>query len=133
MKRILLAYDGGEPAKRALELTIDLATRYGAAVGVISVVPVRMPVAGPDPWDDRELHTRQLLEAQDALRMHGIEPELIEPYGDPAFVIERTAFERRYDTVIVGTRGQSALERFLGGSVSEHVATHSEATVIVAH
>lgn len=133
MKRILLAYDGGEPAKRALEMTIDLAARYGATVGVISVVPIRATVAGPDPWDDREVHTKQLREAQDALRMHGIEPELIEPYGEPAFVIERTAFERGYDTIVVGSRGQGALGRFFGGSVSEHVATHSDATVIVAH
>jgi len=133
MKRILLAYDGGEPAKRALEMTIDLATRYGATVGVISVVPIRSTVAGPDPWDDRDIHTNQLREAQDVFRMHGIEPELIEPYGDPAFVIERTAYERRYDTIVVGSRGQGALGRFFGGSVSEHVATHSAATVIVAH
>lgn len=133
MKRILLAYDGGEPAKRALQMTIDLAARYGATIGVISVVPIRGTVAGPDPWDDRDVHTKQLREAQDALRMHGIEPELIEPYGEPAFVIERTAFERSYDTIVVGSRGQGALGRFFGGSVSEHVATHSDATVIVAH
>ena len=38
MKKILLAYDGGEPAKRALEQTIELATRFEAQVGVVSVV-----------------------------------------------------------------------------------------------
>ena len=42
MKKILLAYDGGEPAKRALEQTIELATRFEAEVGVISVVPVSL-------------------------------------------------------------------------------------------
>ena len=44
MKKILLAYDGGEPAKRALEQTIELATRFQAQVGVISVVPERPAV-----------------------------------------------------------------------------------------
>ena len=33
MKKILLAYDGGEPARRALEQTIELATAFDAAVG----------------------------------------------------------------------------------------------------
>ena len=133
MNRILVAYDGGEPAKRALAMAIDLSTRFGATVGVISVVPIRTLVAGLDPWDDRELHAAQLRDAQDLLRAHGIEPELIQPYGDPAFVIERTAFERNYDTIVIGSRGQGAIGRFFGGSVSEHVATHTDATVIVAH
>ena len=132
MKRILLAYDGTEPAVRALESTVDLATRFGAFVGVISVVPIHATV-GPDPWDDREAHATQLRDAQERLRVHGIEPELIEPYGDPAFTIERVAHERKYDTIVIGSRGQGAFGRVLTGSVSEHVATHSDATVIVAH
>jgi nucleotide-binding universal stress UspA family protein len=133
MKRILLAYDGTEPAIRALETTVELATRFGAFVGVISVVPVRAATLGVDPWDDRTVHADQLRDAQDRLRQVGIEPELIEPYGDPAWTIERIAAERNFDTIVIGSRGQGALGRFFTGSVSEHVATHAEATVIVTH
>jgi len=132
MNRILLAYDGGEPAVRALETTVELATRFGAFVGVISVVPVRTGI-GVDPWDDREVHADELRDAQQRLRERGIEPELIEPYGDPAWTIERIAAERNFDTIVIGSRGQGALGRFFSGSVSEHVATHSDATVIVTH
>lgn len=133
MNRILLAYDGGEPARRALDTTIELATRMGASVGVVSVVPVRSAALGVDPWDDREVHDAELRDAQALLRDHGIEPELIEPYGDPAWTIERIAAERGFDTIVIGSRGQGALGRFFNGSVSEHVATHSQATVIVTH
>ena len=133
MKRILLAYDGTEPAIRALQTTVELATRFGAFVGVISVVPVRAATLGVDPWDDRTVHDDQLRDAQDRLRQVGIEPELIEPYGDPAWTIERIAAERNFDTIVIGSRGQGALGRFFTGSVSEHVATHAEATVIVTH
>jgi nucleotide-binding universal stress UspA family protein len=133
MDRILLAYDGGEPAIRALETTVELATRFGAFVGVISVVPIRAMAMGVDPWDDRTVHADQLRDAQDRLRQKGIEPELIEPYGDPAWTIERVASERNFDTIVMGSRGQGALGRFFAGSVSEHVATHAEATVIVTH
>ena len=38
----------------------------------------------------------------------------------------------RTDVVVVGTRGLGALGRTLQGSVSEHVATHAKATVVVA-
>lgn len=132
MKKILLAYDGGEPARRAIDLTADLARHYGAAVSVVSVTPVhpgRMPV---DPWDDRPVHLSELREAQQLLRDQGIEPALLSPAGDPARTIERLATEGGFDTVIVGSRGLGPLSRALQGSISEHVATHADTTVIVA-
>ena len=132
MQRILLAYDGGEPAQKALELTADLAKRYGATVSVLSVVPVHPGRTPIDPWDDREVHQRELLEAATKLRELGIEPELVESAGDPAKTIERVATERQVDAVIVGSRGLNAIERALQGSVSEHIATHAPTTVIVA-
>jgi nucleotide-binding universal stress UspA family protein len=132
MDKILLAYDGGEPAKRALEQAIELARRFNATVGVVSVVPARSGHAPTDPWDDRSVHAEALLEARRLLREAGIEAELLEPGGDPARTIERIAEERGYDTIVVGTRGLGALARLVQGSVSEHVANHARATVIVA-
>jgi nucleotide-binding universal stress UspA family protein len=58
--------------------------------------------------------------------------ELLERAGDPAKTIERIAEEGGFDTVIVGSRGLGPVSRFLQGSVSEHVATHAEATVVIA-
>ncbi len=133
MKRILLAYDGSEPAIRALETTIDLAKTFGATVGVISVIPIHAAPMGVNPWDDREVHDGALRDAQARLREQGIEPELIEPYGDPARAIEKVAEMRNFDTIVVGSRGESAFVRFLGGSVSEHLASHAHATVVVTH
>ena len=132
MKKILLAYDGGEPARRALDKTIELAKASGAEVGVISVVPVhpgRVPI---DPWDDRSVHAEELLEARKLLREVGIEATMIEPGGDPARTIERIADERGYDTIVIGSRGLGTIARTLQGSVSEHVAAHAHATVVVA-
>jgi nucleotide-binding universal stress UspA family protein len=130
--KILLAYDGGEPARRALELTAELAKKFVASVAVLSVVPVhpgRVPI---DPWDDAPVHATQLAEANRLLIGFGIEPVLIEQAGDPAVTIERIAKDGNYDMVVVGSRGLGALARVLQGSVSEHVATHTAATVIVA-
>ncbi len=133
MKRILLAYDGSDASQRALDATVEMVTTFGATVAVISVVPIHSNVMGVNPWDDRQVHEDALKEAQARLRDHGIEAELIEPYGDPAHTIESVAAERGFDTIILGSRGQGALGRFLTGSVSGHVATHSDATVIVTH
>jgi nucleotide-binding universal stress UspA family protein len=132
MKKILVAYDGGQPAKRALDLAGELAQRYGAHVGVVSVVPVHPGRSPIDPWDDRAVHTAELAEARRVLATRGIEAVLHEPEGDPARTIEQVAEDGAYDTVVVGSRGLGVLSRALQGSVSEHVATHSAATVIVA-
>jgi len=132
MKKILVAYDGGQPAGRALDLAADLAQRYEARVGVVSVVPVHPGRSPIDPWDDRAVHTAELAEARRILGQRGIEAVLYEPEGDPARTIEQIAEEGAYDTVVVGSRGFGVLSRALQGSVSEHVATHSTATVIVA-
>ena len=132
MKKILLAYDGGEPAKRALEQTIELAKRFSASVGVVSVVPVHPGRAPIDPWDDRTVHAEELLEARKLLREVGIEAELLEPGGDPAKTIESIAEERGYDTIVIGSRGLGAIARMLQGSVSAEGAANAHVTVVVA-
>ena len=131
MKKILVAYDGGEPARRALQSAIELAKKFEATISVVSVVPVhpgRVPI---DPWDDTSTHAAELVEARELLRESGIEAELLEPAGDPAKTIERMAADGGFDTVVIGSRGLGMLDRVLQGSVSEHVATHADATVVI--
>ena len=133
MKKILVAYDGGQPAHRALETGIELAERFDASLAVVSVVPVRHGRFPMDPWDDKAVHDAQLAEAGEILSRHGVEAELIEPFGDPARAIERVAEEGDYDTIVVGSRGLGATARFLRGAVSDRLATHAHATVVVTH
>ena len=132
MKKILVAYDGTEPANHALATAIDLAKAFDAAIGVVSVVPVHPGRSPIDPWDDPAVHADQLRQAQRILTEAGIEAQFHEPSGDPARVIERKAEEGGYDTIILGSRGLGGLERVLQGSVSEHVATHAKTTVVIA-
>ena len=132
MRNILVAYDGGEPAHRALETGIELAERLGASLGVVSVIPVRAGRSPIDPWDDRTVHDQQLAEAREIVARHGISAEMFAPAGDPARTIESLADRGHYDTIVVGSRGLGTIDRLVQGSVSEHVATHAKATVVVA-
>lgn len=132
MKRILVAYDGGEPAQRALGTAIELAKRFDASISVVSVVPYHPGRAPMDPWDDATVHAQELDEARQILAREGLTADLLEPIGDPAATIERIADDGGFDTVVVGSRGLGPVSRFLQGSVSGHVATHTKATVIVA-
>ena len=100
MKHILVAYDGGEPARRALETAIELTKKFGAELAVVSVVPVHPGRTPIDPWDDRVVHDRQLAEARDMLAGQGVVAELIEPAGEPAQAIERVAKVGGFDTIM---------------------------------
>lgn len=132
MKKILVAYDGGAPSQRALELAAELARKFRATVGVVSVVPARPGRTEFDPWDNMPVPTAKSAEAEAILARFGIKPVLFDVVGDPARTIEEIAEDGGYDTVVVGSRGLGAVSRAVRGSVSEHLATHAAATVVVA-
>jgi len=132
MQKLLLAYDGTDHARRALELAALMCHKFGASLTVVSVVPMRPGRSPVDPWDDSIVHTEELLEAGRLLREQGIEAHLVETAGDVPQRIEKIAADGAFDAVIVGSRGLSMLGRVLQGSVSEHVAANADTTVIVA-
>ncbi len=133
MRRMLVAYDGTESSGRALGVAIDLATAFDAAITLISVIPTREGWPSTDPCDDDVTHALELCEAREIVRRSGLEPTLVERAGDPAETIERIAREGDFDLIVVGSRGLwDQADRYMGGSVSEHVAAHAPVTVVVA-
>ena len=132
-KKILIAYDGSEQAKRALTFAVELAKVAQAKIGVVSVVPVHAGRIGVDPWDDQKVHSEELLEARRIVTEYGITPQLHEPYGEVADEIVRTATDGGYDHVVIGSRHLNLVERTLQGSVSEAVAVRFPATVTIVH
>jgi nucleotide-binding universal stress UspA family protein len=133
MHKILVAYDGGIAARRALYAAAQLARATHAQVGVISVIPLypdrgRSTVA---PWDDQGRHREDLQEAEAVFNASGIEPELIELVGEPAELIEREAENRGYDTIVMGAHHKSWLGRLLSGSVMSDVVGRARTTVVV--
>ena len=73
MKNILVAYDGGEPARRALETAIELARQFDGSLGIVSVIPVHAGRTPIDPWDDKTVHDRQLDDARRLAASHADE------------------------------------------------------------
>ena len=132
-KRILLAYDGSEQARRALNFAVELAKLAHAQIGVVSVVPVHAGRIGMDPWDDRKVHSDELLEARRLITEAGLTADLHEPYGEISDEIVRTAEEGSYDHIVTGSRHLGVMGRTLQGSISEAIATKFPATVTIVH
>jgi nucleotide-binding universal stress UspA family protein len=131
--RILIAYDGSAGARRALEVGSQLATALGASVGIVSAVPERGDLAPDDPWSETSAHAAELHEAKVVLAAAGLEAATHEPVGEPGRMIVEVAEDFGYDAIVLGSRELGPVKRAVMGSVSAYVATHAEATVIIAH
>ncbi len=130
--RILIAYDGTPGAQLALERGAELAGALSLEVGIVSVTSERLAGAAEDPWGPASEHASQLHDASVWLNERGLEATTHEPTGDAGPMIVRTAEDFGYDTIVVGSRGLGAVRRAIAGSVSQYVATHAAATVIIA-
>ena len=131
VRRILIAYDGGEPARIALDLGIELARGLGAEVGIVSVVSGD-GLAPDDPWSETSEHAAELHEARLRAEAAGLSAATHEPTGAPGPLIVEVGADFGYDTIVVGARRLGPIRRTLLGSVSKYVAAHSAATVIIA-
>jgi nucleotide-binding universal stress UspA family protein len=132
IRRILVAYDGSEPARRALEVAAELAAGLGTRVGLVSVAPLEMGPPPDDPWSAASAHAAELHEAKALLAERGLDAETHEPMGEAGPMIVQVAEEFGYDTIVIGSRHLGALGQAVLGSVSVYVANHANATVIIA-
>jgi nucleotide-binding universal stress UspA family protein len=136
-KRILVAYDDTDSARRALDRVAALAKAFESEVIVTSVAPLMASsprATGPiDPTDSPAMHAEELQHARATLQEQGIEAQLVTATGDPAGAIAMLADERAADLVVVGTREAHLAERVLHQSVSASVARRVHRDLLIVH
>lgn len=132
IESVVVAYDGSEPARRALDRTAEI-VRDSTTVTVVSVVPQRVTSLGPEPLDPAAVdeHAAQLADARAHLATRGVTARGVEGYGDPALVILEQAKENRADLVVVGSNDKSLVQRILQGSVSTELVHRADCDVLV--
>ena len=132
LKRIVVGYDGSEPARRALDRTAEIA--QSATVAVVCVArPLASDVRSADVLDpsDEQEQRRLLREARDRLAADGIAAATVAPLGDPADALIEAGKEAAADVLVVGSSGRNRLARFVLGSVSADVVERAPFDVLV--
>ena len=130
--KIVVGFDGSDPAKRALERVAD---RAGSGDGIVVVAAAeshaRTGIETGSHLDPSEIEQRRgdLAEAKRFFSERGIEAELIEAQGDPGAVIVEAAKDA--DLIVVGSRGLNPVQRILLGSVSSKVVHRAACDVLV--
>jgi nucleotide-binding universal stress UspA family protein len=131
MMKILLAYDGFERSRPALEEATRVANG-GDTVTVFSVVPPDAQASKSGGHVGMAPHAHEdVALGHKYLREHGVEAEMKIEHGDPAEKILEEARAGQYDLIVTGTRGRGPLVRSLFGSVSHEVADNAPCTLLI--
>ena len=138
IEKILIATDGSEYTKNAVDYGIDLAKNTGAKLMVIYVVDtaafasIPMDAAWESMYEllrqEGDLAIKYVAERAEAQGLK-IEGNLIE--GHPADEIIKYSDKNSISLIVMGTLGKSGLDRFLLGSIAEKVVRNSKIPVLV--
>lgn len=133
MNKILVAYDGSESAKRALEEAARLlgSDRALTVVSVAEELPQFGRAAAMLVPEEDEERRRELRDAKAVLAERGIAATVLERRGDAATMILDEAEKEGVELIVMGTRGLGPGKRWLLGSVSTKVLHHAPANVLV--
>lgn len=150
MKKILIGIDDSKFADHAAEYGFNLAHKLKAEVGLIHIIePVVTPATLPGdtsigmPFDaTADMMMPELYHIQDerarnmianTIKKYGEDMRITNftEYGDTADGILKCSKDFNADMIVIGTHSRSGLDRFLMGSVAEHVVRHAEVPVLV--
>jgi len=137
-EKILIATDGSEYTKNAVDYGIDIAKSTGAKLFAIYVVDtaafasIPMDAAWESMYEllkqEGDLAIKYVAQRAEAEGLE-VEGNLIE--GHPADEIIRYSEKNSISLIVMGTLGKSGLDRFLLGSVAEKVVRNSKIPVLV--
>ncbi|TAA69655.1 universal stress protein [Planococcus salinarum] len=137
-RQILVAVDGSKEAEWAFKKSVGIATRNKATLNLVNIIDTRS-FAAIEAYD-RSIADRAQKFAEDLLADYkkeanaaGVENvNIVVDYGSPKTMISRDlAAKMHADLIICGATGLNAVERFLIGSVSEHIVRSARCDVLV--
>ena len=141
-RKIMLATDGSELAKKAVDTAIEISKLGQAKLYAVHVISLgdyysSMPLSIDAEWiKAMEEHLR--IEGEEAIayvenagRAANVEVEPVILEGNPANEIVDFAEKNDIELIVMGTHGKTGIQRFLIGSVAENVVRHSKKSVLV--
>lgn len=132
----LVGIDGSPASRAALQWAVAHATRHSGRIAVVHAydwrhLGSRMALAGEFAAAAREqaqaVLDAALAEVREAAPQLTVRGEAVSGHAGPVLV----AASARADLVVVGSRGHGGFASLLLGSVSQQVATHAAAPVVV--
>lgn len=140
--KMLIAADGSEQARHAIEAAARLAKQMHSAKAVLlNAADAKVFYGELPPFDveaierAQRLHQDKLLaEAEGHARAYGLQKVVTQSAaGLAAQEIVRVANERAVDQIVMGTHGRGAVGCLLLGSVAQRVLHQAKVPVLLVH
>jgi nucleotide-binding universal stress UspA family protein len=132
MPRILIAFDGSDASRRALERVARFMKEADVALVTVArpIFRDKRYTGYADPTDQEE-QRRRLFAARDELQGAGIAATGYAPVGDPAEEILTVARAFDAELIVIGARALGTVGRLVLGSVSTKVMHESACDVLI--
>jgi nucleotide-binding universal stress UspA family protein len=135
---ILVAIDGSKESEWALEKSIEIAKRNNAKLLLAHVIDTRsfLLIDSYDP-DIAERANKLAIDMLEKYQTQAIDGGVSHvhyeiDYGSPKVKIPKEIAKKHdIDLIVCGATGMNAVERFLIGSVSEHITRYSSCDVLI--
>jgi nucleotide-binding universal stress UspA family protein len=137
-KLILLPLDGSSLAEEALPHAVAQAENFRAELILLKVLEplakqynISLEAAGRVEKATRELAREYLERVATDVRERGVSVRVITIEGNPHEGIVSCAEAEQVDLIVISTRGQSGLSRWLMGSVADRVVRGASVPVLL--
>lgn len=138
MRKILIATDGSETGREAVQAGVELAADEGASVvlvHVVSILDFAEPENGSSPARPQRLPRAEddpaLRDALDVAGQNEVDATAELLVGYPPKQIVRLAADAGVDLIVVGSRGLGRVKSAFLGSTSREVLAHAQQPVLV--
>ncbi len=136
IKKMLVPLDGSKPSIDGLHEAIEIAKPFGAKIIGLCVIPTTPPITMPGlqiPYKAQMIDgaAKIMNEAKKTALKNNVEFHGKFIYGDASLEIANFANSRKYDLVVIGSRGRSGLKELFLGSVANAVVHRSQVPVLV--
>ena len=137
--KILVPIERSEYREKILAHAVALGKVWGAEIMAVHVIDPGRGVPG-DKVREKEVEREEQAKREGKLVLDSIDPivkeheviikkELLEKKDSTAKAIIRCAKENKFDVIVIGTKGTTAVEEFFLGSVANNVIHHAHCPV----
>jgi nucleotide-binding universal stress UspA family protein len=149
-KKILVAFDGSEPSRRAIDYAADMANSSGGTLIVLTIVPrVTLPVFSDEGFGSTPIMaTQDFGEYQDRMRaiyqksqdevvkdvkehFPQLKTEAVMLEGRPSSTIVEESEKHQADLIVIGSRGLGGITGWILGSTSRRVAESCTKPILI--
>ncbi|MBD2138132.1 universal stress protein [Anabaena sp. FACHB-1237] len=130
-KTVLFPIDQSREAREAAEVVVNIVQKYGSRLVLLSVLQEPSDTPSSSPMGSPQVVANLLKNAQALFSQQGIQSEVIEKQGKPAFTICDVADEVGASLIVMGCRGLGLTDEGINDSVTNRVINLSPCPVLI--